>query len=189
MISLDDKLIRANLISKLKKQSIKPKAVIEELRVHNGNAIADVVALYKEAHCFEIKGDGDKIERAIKQGYYYNSSFRKITIVTTRKHLDKATDILSGYWGIMVAEWKGDKILLKYVRRARNNPRFDKSLALLTLWKSEMLNLIEHKFTGIQKNNRKLLAELIAQSKKKEELSYNISSALIARHFQLSTEI
>ncbi|NPE09789.1 MAG: sce7726 family protein [Asgard group archaeon] len=189
MAPLDDKLIRTNLISKLKKQTIKPKAVIEELRVHNGNAIADVVALYKEAHCFEIKGDGDKIERAIKQGYYYNSSFRKITLVTTNKHLDKAIDVLSGFWGIIIAERKKDEISLKYVRRARNNPCFDKSLALLTLWKSEMLNLIEHKFTGIRKNNRKLLAKLIAHSKKKEELSYNISTTLIARYYQISSEI
>jgi len=165
MTRLDDKVIRPNLISRLKRQSIKPKAVIEELRVHNGNAIADVVALYNEAHCFEIKGDGDKIERAVKQGHYYNSSFRRITLVTTTRHLDKAVNVLPEFWGIMLAERRRNEILLKYVRRAKDNACFDKSLALLTLWKSEMLALLEQKCAGIER-----------------ELSYNISSALIARH-------
>jgi len=180
---LDDKTIRINLINRLNNQAIKPKAVIEELHVHNGNAIADVVALYKEAHCFEIKGDGDKIERAVKQGYYYNLSFRKITLVTTAKHLAKAINILPEFWGIMVADTKGGKVLLKHSRKAKNNPNFDKTLALLTLWKSEMLNLIEQKNSKTENKSRKLLADLIAHSKKKNELSYNISSTLIDRHY------
>lgn len=184
MAHLDDKLIRATLISRLKNQTIKPKAIIEELHIHNGNAIADVVALYKEAHCFEIKGDSDKIERVIKQGHYYNLSFRKITIVTTNRHIDKAIYILPEFWGIMVAKRKDGKILLKHVRKTKNNPNFNKSLALLTLWKSEMLNLIEQKNYRTQNKSRKLLADLIAHSKKKEELSYSISSSLIDRHYQ-----
>jgi hypothetical protein len=184
MVPLDDKLIRANLIGRLNNQTRKPKAIIEELHVHNGNAIADVVALYKEAHCFEIKGDSDKIERVIKQGHYYNLSFRKITLVTTIKHLDKAIDILPEFWGIMVAKRKNGKVLLKHIRKTKNNPDFNKSLALLTLWKSEMLNLIEQKNYRTQNKSRKLLAELIALSKKKEELIYNISSTLIDRHYQ-----
>ena len=184
MMHLDDKLIRTNLISRLNNQKTKPKAIIEELHVHNGNAIADVVALYKEAHCFEIKGDNDKIERAVKQGRYYNLSFRKITLVTTTKHFVKAIEVLPEFWGIMVAERKDDKILLKYSRRAKDNPNFSKSLALLILWKSEMLTLVKQNNTKVQNKSRKLLAKLIAYSKKKEELSYNISSTLIDRHFK-----
>ena len=79
MSQLNDVSIRKSLILKLKNQAVRPKAIIEELRVHNGKAIADVVALYAEAHCFEIKGDGDKIERILKQGKYYNLSFRTLT--------------------------------------------------------------------------------------------------------------
>ena len=187
MAPIYDKLIRTTLISKLKNQAKKPKAVIEELRVHNGNAIADVVALYKDAHCFEIKGSGDKIKRVVKQGNYFNLSFRKITLVTTIKHLDTSINILPEFWGIMIAERKKGNVLLKYVRKTKNNPNFNKSIALLILWKSEMLNLIEQKNTRTQNKSRKSLAELIAQNKKKEELSYNISTALLARHYQTSS--
>ncbi len=188
MTKLNDRLIRTNLINKLKNQTIKPKAIVEELRVHNGNAIADVVALYKDAHCFEIKGDGDKIERAIKQGQYYNLSFRKITLVTTTKHLNKAIDILPKFWGIMIAEEKNGKVILKYMRRARNNSSFDKKLALLTLWKSEMLALTEQRHKNTKKNSRRLLAQLISHSMKKVELSNNISSMLLSRHYQISPQ-
>ncbi|MBW8040269.1 MAG: sce7726 family protein [Planctomycetes bacterium] len=184
MAPIHDKLIRPILISKLKNQAIKPKAVIEELRVHNGNAIADVVALYKDAHCFEIKGDSDKIERAVKQGDYFNLSFRRITLVTTTKHLNKAKELLPKFWGIMIAERKGNEVTLKYIRRARNNPCFDKSLALLILWKSEMLPLVEQHDKSTKNNSRRLLAQLISRTKKKVELSNNISTALIARHYQ-----
>ena len=52
MSQLNDVSIRKSLILKLKNQAVRPKAIIEELRVHNGKAIADVVALYAEAHCF-----------------------------------------------------------------------------------------------------------------------------------------
>jgi len=184
MAPLYDKLIRPTLISKLKNQAIKPKAVIEELRVHNGNAIADVVALYKDAHCFEIKGDSDKIERAVKQGNYFNLSFRRITLVTTRRQLNKAIQLLPKFWGIMIAEWKHGEVKLKYIRGAKNNPNFNKNIALLTLWKSEMLALIEQHNKSTKKDSRRLLAQLISRTKKKVELSNNITDALAARHYQ-----
>ncbi len=181
MTRLNDKDIRPSLIQKLKNQSIKPRAVLEELHVHNGNAIADVVALYNDAHCFEIKGDGDKIERIIDQGYFYNLSFRKITLVTTRKHLEKALSIAPYYWGIMVAEESNNNICINYARAAQYNPNFHKSIALLTLWKNEMLNLLDKKNRHKTKN-RAFLAKLISQSQRKDELSKNICSSLLSRY-------
>lgn len=163
----------------------KPKAIIEELRVHNGNAIADVVALYKEAHCFEIKGDGDKIERIVTQGRFYDFSFRKITLVTTSRHLVKAEHVAPNYWGLMVAGEVNNRVIVRHIRPAQTNPNFHKNLALLTLWKAEMLELLES-----QKNHktkkREFLAELISANKKKTELSNNICSALLQRYSNIS---
>lgn len=160
---------------------IKPKAIIEELRVHNGNAIADVVALYKEAHCYEIKGDGDKIERIATQGRFYDFSFRKITLVTTDRHLEKAKYIAPQYWGLIVAHTSKDRVQLRHARPAQINPNFHKNLALLTLWKAEMLELLDSKKKyGTKK--RDFLAELISVQKKKAELSNNICSALLQRY-------
>ncbi len=181
MLQLNDKEIRTSLIAKLKNQSIKPKAIIEELRIHNGNAIADVVSLHNEAHCYEIKGIADKIERILIQGKYYNLAFRKITLVTTSKHLEKALNIAPKFWGIMLAEENNTQVKIKYVRRAKNNPHFDKRVALLTLWKDEMISLIKIENKNTSKYNRNTLAKLIADDKKKIELSQNISYTLYER--------
>jgi len=183
---LNDSEIRGALIHKLENQSIKPKAVIEELRVHNGNAIADVVALYNEAHCYEIKGCNDKIERVLVQGNFYNSSFRKITLVTTENHLQKAADITPHYWGIMLASHTKGCLQLKYIRGARNNPEFNKELALLTLWKSEMLSILEE--SKHKRKPRDFLAQLISNTKKKAELSSNICDLLLDRHHSSVTK-
>lgn len=66
-IVLNDKELREALKDWLFRKSMKPKKIIEELSVNNGLAIADVVAIYKDLHCFEIKGDNDKIERALNK--------------------------------------------------------------------------------------------------------------------------
>jgi hypothetical protein len=183
---LNDKDIRAPLIEKLGSMPVKPKAIIEELRVHNGNAIADVVALYKDAHCFEIKGDGDKVERIVGQGRFYDMSFRKITLVTTKRHLEKAEKIAPAYWGIMIAEAVSEKVAIKHLRPAQINPNFQKNLALLTLWKNEMLELLTSD-VGHRSKNRNVLAQLISGMKRKEELSNNICSTLLSRYSSLLT--
>lgn len=180
-MNLNDIEIRQALKIKLESQSKKPRAVVEELRVHNGNAIADVVALYSEAHCYEIKGFNDKIERVITQGNYYNSSFRKITLVTTENHLEKALTIIPDCWGIMVAYIEGN-VRLRHVRGARNNTEFNKELAVLTLWKSEMLSILEE--SKHQRKPRDFLAQLISSTQKKAELSGNICNLLVGRHFE-----
>jgi hypothetical protein len=179
-MKLNDLEIRQALKIKLNGQKPKPKAVVEELRVHNGNAIADVVALHTEAHCYEIKGCNDKVERVLTQGAYYNTAFRKITLVTTQNHLKKALLITPLHWGIILAEYDGERVTLRYSRGAKANPLFDKELALLTLWKSEMLSILQE--TKHKRKPRDLLAQLISSSKKKVELSNNICEVLLNRY-------
>lgn len=182
-MKLNDQEIRAALKIKLQRQYSKPKAIIEELQVCNGNAIADVVALYTEAHCYEIKGSGDKVERVLTQGRYYNSSFRKITLVTTENHLEKALSICPIFWGVMVAvDDSANNLRFRHVRGAKINPGFCKKLALLTLWKSEMLSILDE-----QKHKRKprdFLAQLISSNKKKIELSNSICDLLVNRELE-----
>lgn len=177
---LNDSNIRRSLIQKLIRQANPPKAVIEELHVHNGHAIADVVTLHREAHCYEIKGETDKINRITVQGSYYDLSFRRITLVTTKNHLSKAIKLAPPHWGIMQAFHDEDKVLFKHHRAAKNNPLFDKEIAALTLWKSEMLSIIDGKVN--KRDPRSRLANMISLQKKKAQLSSQISDALLNRH-------
>lgn len=176
---LNDVLIRSALLLKLRNQQTKPKAIIEELRVHNGNAIADVVALHSEAHCYEIKGANDKIERIQIQGEYYNTSFRRITLVITKNHLEKALTLAPPFWGIMIAEMEKSEVRIKHYRRATNNRNFCKEIAVQTLWKSEMLEILRE--AKHKRQPREILGQLISQTTKKAELSGFICEMLLER--------
>lgn len=181
-IKLGDSEIRKLLIQHLENAPITPKAIIEELRVHNGNAIADVVSVHSYAHCYEIKSDKDNVERALKQSKFYDLTFKKVTLVTTEKHIKKAKELVPPYWGLMVAKAGNGTDALSYIRPATNTPSFDKQLALLTLWKSELLQVAQN-FTekNMTKSSRKMLSELIAEKLGSAQLARYIGNQLIDR--------
>ena len=177
-LELNDARIREALLRKLERQKTRPRAVLEELHVHNGRAIADVVTLHSEAHCYEIKGATDRIERIAVQGTYYNAAFRRITLVTTECNLKRARKLAPRFWGIIVAVDDGE-VRFRHVRAARLNPNFEKQSAAMTLWKSEMLELVSD--AGAERKPRRLLAELIAETRRELELSMNICELLLGR--------
>lgn len=180
---LNDSLIRVALLARLRNAHPQPKAIIEELRVHNGNAIADVVAIHREAHCYEIKGDGDKVERIAQQGLYYDLAFRKVTLVTTSKHIAKAIKITPNHWGILESKCNSaGKIVFRPIRQAQKSIAFDKQIALLTLWRNELFDIassIEEKVQA--KINRDSLSFLISQAFGAQELSLTIGKTLVLR--------
>lgn len=148
--------------------------------MHNGRAIADVVTLHAEAHCYEIKGATDRIERITVQGRYYNAAFRRITLVTTECNLRRAQELAPEFWGIILATEQGEAVKFRHVRSARRNPCFEKRTAAMTLWKSEMLELVQD--AGAKRKPRRLLAQLIADTRRELELSMTICDFLIGRH-------
>jgi hypothetical protein len=182
MITLNDATIREALLRKLERQKSRPRAVLQELHVHNGRAIADVVTLHSEAHCYEIKGATDRIERITVQGVYYNAAFRRITLVTTECNLRRALRLAPRFWGIMVAIDDGEAVRFRHVRAARLNPDFEKQSAAMTLWKSEMLELVQA--AGAERKPRRLLAQLIAETRRELDLSKTICDLLISRRFR-----
>jgi len=179
-MDLNDARIREALLRKLARQ--KPRAVLEELHVHNGSAIADVVTLHSEAHCYEIKGATDRIERITVQGSFYNRVFRRITLVTTECNQRRARQLAPRFWGIIVAIEDEGSVRFRHVRAAKLNPRFEKQSAAMTLWKSEMLELVTG--PGSERKPRRLLAELIAETRRELELSMSICDLLIGRHLR-----
>ena len=190
MGQLTDKEIRVALIRHLRGRPVAPKAVLEEVRVHNGNAIADVVAVHRAAHCYEIKGETDAIARIARQGSYYDQAFRRITLVTTENHLRQALRIAPAHWGVMVATSANHQAragvegppMLRYVRKATISPRFDKHVALLALWKCELLTMCGVETKNVQKLSRANLSEMIAERKGAREVSASIAQLLLTRH-------
>lgn len=181
---LTDKEIRAALIKHLHGRPIAPKAVLEEVRVHNGNAIADVVTLHRAAHCYEIKGETDAIARIVRQGLYFDQAFRRITLVTTGNHLRQAQRIAPAHWGIIVATNVDVKTppLLRHLRKAAISPRFDKQIALLSLWKCELISMCSVEKKQAQKLSRASLSQIIAQTTGASEVSALVAQILLERH-------
>src|SRR5579862_3372122 len=179
MIDLNDATIREALLRKLERQKCRPRAVLQELHVHNGKAIADVVTLHSEAHCYEIKGATDRIERITAQGVYYNAVFRRITLVTTECNLRRALRLSPRFWGIILALKQGETVRFRHVRAARRSPRFEKQSAVMTLWKSEMLELVQQ--PSAERKPRHMLAQLIAETQRELELSMSICNLLLGR--------
>lgn len=176
MKKLYDKDIREALIKKISKFNV--NKIVEELYIHNGNAIADVVTITtKNIHCYEIKSDVDNVKRIIKQGEFFNLSFNKITLVTTQKHIENALKFAPKYWGIILVNLKENDITLKYVRKNSYNKYFDKEAALKILWKEELLKLV-----SIKKNLRKeLIIKYISDNNSRNKVLTMLTKSLEER--------
>ena len=177
---LDDKRIRKGLVDYLRNKKPAPSLIVEELGIHNGNAIADVVAIYKYMHGFEIKGETDSISRIVRQAEFYNLSFSRVSLVTTKNHLSWAERNLPDFWGILHAKESGGGVRFVYKRPAKNNPLFSKENSLLMLWKSELLGHMDQ-FMIRKKDSRASLAEKIASISSKEDVLTILSNSIQGR--------
>ncbi|UQI41437.1 sce7726 family protein [Vreelandella venusta] len=184
-MKLNDNEIRAALLTYLDKLRFRPSKVVEELHIHRGNAIADVVALHQEPHCYEIKGDKDKISRLERQGFYYDQAFRKITLVTTDRNLKSAISKCPEYWGIIIATSHKGKVVLKPHRKAKISPLYNKKIALETLWRDEMIKTIEKDKLNINKKlSKSSLADSIALKSSIKNIQKAITISLLHRTFK-----
>lgn len=172
-MTLNDNDIRKPLINFLNKKVPKPFKIIEELRVHNGNAIADIVTVHKTMHCYEIKGDNDNVYRAIEQGVFYNKSFPKITLVTTEKYAKISLNKIPYFWGIIIVYYHHGILNFKYLRKAQYNPFMEKKSALLSLWKEELIDIANE-----------LSVETIKKSFSRDKYAQEISKSITLEKLQ-----
>lgn len=181
MSKLTDREIRTALIARLNGRGIAPRAVLEEVQVFNGNAIADVVAVYKTLHCYEIKGQTDSIGRITRQGQFYDQAFPLITLVTTENHFRRAIELCPAHWGIVLAFERRSEVGLRFERGASRNPNYRPEIALLSLWRSELIEFSRSDEIGYEKMNRKEIAALIAQQQPLRLVNESLGNALAAR--------
>lgn len=185
-IVLKDKEIRAALIPLLMNRSPRPARLVEELSIDNGNAIADVVTCHREMHCYEIKGQTDNVRRVLKQSRFYSKSFPKLTLVITPNHLSWALKNMPSYWGILVAQSKVDRVILRYVRKSRNNSLFCKRDALMMLWKTELTDIANaHPNVAFKKSfSREEIANQISSKVSRDSALVGIQTAIVNRAFK-----
>jgi len=182
MQKLTDREIRQALIASLEQRLNAPRAILEEVHVCNGNAIADVVAVYKTMHCYEIKGATDSVSRIVSQSQYYDKAFPRISLVTTANHLRRAESIAPLHWGIVLANYShSGSVSFRYVRGASRNPSYRPEIALLSLWRSELVSFPGASKASLEKMNKQKIAAHIALSAPASVINEGVGRLLAAR--------
>jgi hypothetical protein len=183
MQKLKDKEIRHALLANLGRRANLPRATLEEVHVCNGNAIADVVAVYKAMHCYEIKGETDSINRVVRQSQFYDQAFPLISLVTTTNHIRRAEIIVPKHWGIVLANSSPNaSVTFKHVRGAIRNPSYHPEIALLSLWRSELIKFPNLSNASLERMNRQKIAALIASSIPARVINELVGQVLAARN-------
>ncbi|MEZ8285595.1 hypothetical protein BCU17_19680 [Vibrio splendidus] len=162
---LNDKKIRDALIKRLLNKKLSRNNIFEEIAVKRGLGIADVVANFQTPHCYEIKSDVDSLTRLKNQSEFFSDAFKKITLITTKKHLIKAELIIPVWWGIIIAEEKREKVILKSYRKSGLNPKNTTTDLLSMLWNNELKSALFSLDVNFKSSdNRALLVEKLASS-------------------------
>lgn len=141
--------------------------VINELDVCAGISRADIVVVNGKIHGYEIKSKQDNLERLPGQIESYNCVFDTMTIVTYKSHLEKVKSIVPRWWGIMCIDEKNGEIILKNIRKAKENSNVNIQNVAMLLWKDEMIELIlncSNLTKGYKNKSRFALSQIIQQN-------------------------
>lgn len=117
--------------------------IIDELGICNGQKRVDVAVVNGELAGYEIKSDRDTLDRLSNQRDVYNEVFDRVTLVAGERHLDRALEVIPTWWGIIAAVVQQDRIVLRNVRDASQNPEQNPESVARLLWRDEALHLLE----------------------------------------------
>jgi len=183
MSILLDKDIR-NIFSTHHSRRYPKSKLLNEVRVNNGLAIADLVSVgTKSSHCYEIKSDRDKISRVLDQAKYFDIVFSKISLITTSAQCEKALNAIPPYWGIIIVS-DTPKEKVHYLRKASVSPLFSEHKALLTLWRDELLGILLMKDIiekSTKKSSRIELINILCSNLSTTEVCKSMSNCLFSR--------
>jgi len=113
---------------------------LEEVALSNGQVRADFVDV-AEMHCYEIKSDGDTLNRLLGQGSRYARVFDRVTLVTTERQLKKALPMLPLWWGVMLVPDVEGGVMTPF-RPALTNTKQEPEVLATLLKRDEALDLL-----------------------------------------------
>ena len=124
----------------LDKYGTRNSVYFSEFRV--GNSIADMVMFNGESKAFEIKTEYDTPRRLDKQMEDYKRFFDKCYIVISENKLDDYYNIVESTTGIITMSRDNGHIILKEVKTAYQNDRFDSEALMSCLRTNEYKNIV-----------------------------------------------
>ena len=161
----------------------KDAIVINEFGICQGEARIDLAVINGSINGFEIKSENDTLERLPSQQEVYNRVLDTITVVTGDKYIDKVTDYIPNWWGIIRAQQRGKEVRLERIRSCGNNPNIDPFSLVQLLWHREALSILEeYKLAnGLRSKPRRYIWHALAENIPVEQLSRIVRETLKKR--------
>lgn len=117
--------------------------IIEEFKMPRPSARIDVALVNGQLAGYEIKSDADTLVRLRSQIPAYSGLFDRVSVVTTKRHVEATRVAIPKWWGIIVASSDAPDQPFKVLRKGRLNPAPSSSSLLYALTKSELQELLE----------------------------------------------
>jgi len=157
--------------------------VVNEFGICQGEARIDLAVINGHIHGFEIKSENDTLDRLPSQQAVYNKVFDTLTIVTGDKYIEKVTNDIPLWWGIMRAHQKGNHVALDTVRECKDNPQIDSYSLVQLLWQNEAIAILEkyQLAKGLKNKPRRYVWAALADNFSIRELSQLVRETLKKR--------
>jgi hypothetical protein len=158
--------------------------ILDELGVCCGRVRADMAVVNGELKGFEIKSDQDTLFRLRSQASLYCRVFDTVSLVVASKHLKKARKIVPHWWGILLAEEKGDAgFRIRKYRCERRNPGPDAFAIAQLIWRDEAFELLRthNLHSGLRNKPRKFLWDALVRNFALEDIQTLVRTQLKAR--------
>ncbi|MEI7761587.1 MAG: sce7726 family protein, partial [Thermoleophilia bacterium] len=183
---VNDEAIREWLLPFLVRRGGRP---LNEISLASNNTRIDVVAMLDGTLCgFEIKSESDTLKRLPAQAKRYKRYFRKLILVVAEGHLEKARELLPGYWGLWVVHSSASGVEIVHEAAPARSPKQNRHqkpepLAYL-MRKAELIDLLGSgdPGAGYETMTRKELARECAERFTIEEIELAVFEALHLRN-------
>lgn len=164
---MNDRQVRDALKRRIIAQRMKANSsvLLEEVGLGHGAVKADLVLVGKTLHGFEIKSDGDTLNRLADQVRFYSSVFDRVTLVVGYRHAYEALHLVPEWWGVAVVH-KDSRSAIHFAdaRAAHRNPLPDIDAVVKLLWREEALAFLSRigQADGMRSKNRAAIYGRIA---------------------------
>lgn len=165
--------------------------VIEELGLCQGDSRVDVAVINGSIHGYEIKSEGDTLDRLPSQQDYYNRVLDCVTVVASSCHLSKVEKIVPSWWGLSEAEYKNKELLIRKIRPDTQNSEVDPTAIVQLLWREEALDVLKKRdlHKGIVSKPRTVLWNRLVECLPLDELRFEVRERIKARQYWRSAQI
>lgn len=164
--------------------------VVDEFKICWGDARVDIAVVNSNLHGYEIKSDNDTLDRLPRQIEFYGKVFDTMSIVCSKKWLNKSRHLIPSWWGIVLAEQIEDKIVLTRKRKERLNKKTDTRSILELTWKDEALEILSENnvIYGFKSKPRWDIWDKIMEILDKDSIKKAVRNCLKGREEWRSTE-